>query len=340
MSELPAWWLFAGAALACALLAAPLRRWLLRRHMVDYPEARRSHSAPTPRGGGLACVAALALAWLIWPGAWSAWWQLMPAVLFMAAVGWIEDRHQLPLLWRFLAQVATAAALLAAVGGLATVAVFGHAIEAWWLWTALAGVAIVWLVNLYNFMDGSDGMAAGQGLWAGLIMAWLFASADQPQSAAFALAVAGAWGGFLVWNRPPARLFMGDVGALTLGATVAGCALAGAASGAISAWVSFMVSAVFVVDATATLLARVRHGEQWYTAHRQHAYQRLLDMGWGHGGVVGLYMLINVFVVLPVIAAALKWPHLDTMLAIGLAALLAVGWWVVQSAATEKNDKV
>ncbi len=339
MNDPHAWLLFTGAALATALVAVPLHGWLLRRRVMDYPESRRSHTAPTPRGGGLACVAALLLAWLAWPGAWSGWWQLIMVVVFMAAVGWLEDRHQLPALWRLLAQVAVAVALLAAVGGLTTIRIFGFAVDAWWLWTTLAAVAVVWLINVYNFMDGSDGMAAGQGLWAGLVTAWLFASAGQLQLAAFSLAAAGAWGGFLVWNRPPARLFMGDAGALALGALMAGCAVLGAASGSISVWVSFMVSGLFVVDATATLLARAVRGEQWYTAHRQHAYQRLLDLGWSHGGVVGLYMLINVFVVLPVIAAASRWPHLDTVLATGLAVLLAVGWWVVQSAATANNDK-
>lgn len=336
----PAFWLLlAGTALASGILTAPLRSWLLRRRMMDFPESRRSHAAPTPRGGGLACVAALVLAWLLWPGAWSEWWQLIAAVVFMAGVGWLEDRHALPARLRFVAQLSVAAALLAAVGGLGAIEVFGRAVDVWWLWTALGAVAVVWLINLYNFMDGSDGLAAGQGLWAGLVMAWLFDSAGEPQMAAFSLAAAGAWGGFLAWNRPPAGIFMGDAGSLGLGAVVAGCAVTGAATGAVSVWVSFMVSALFVVDATTTLLSRVLRGERWYTAHRQHAYQRLLDLGWSHGRVLGGYMLINVLVVLPVIAAALRWPHLDTMLAAGLVAVLALGWRVVQSAATQNNDK-
>lgn len=336
----PAFWLlFAGSAVASALLTAPVRHWLLRRRLLDLPGARRSHAIPTPRGGGLAIVATLVLAWLLWPGGLLAWWPPMVAVAGMALIGWLEDRMELPARWRFAGQLAIALWLVAAIGGVTRVDVVGITVDIPWLWNGLAVVGVIWLINLYNFMDGSDGLAAGQGLWAGLAFAVLFALAGYPQAAAFAVAAAGAWGGFLFWNRPPAGIFMGDVGSLALGTLVAAFAVIGATNGAVSIWVSFMVSSVFVVDATATLLARVARGERWYTAHRQHAYQRLLDRGWSHGQVMGLYLLVNVFVVLPGVVVAVRWPHFDTVLAAGLTVMLAVGWRVVQSAATVNNDK-
>ncbi|MDZ7789507.1 MAG: glycosyltransferase family 4 protein [Xanthomonadales bacterium] len=339
MIDLELWLLLAGAAVVSAGLTAPVRHWLLRKRLLDLPEARRSHVSPTPRGGGLALVITLTLAWFVWPGALSGWWQAMLAVLAMALIGWLDDRHPLPARLRFSGQLLVAVGLLAAVGGLRGLAVFGVPVDLPWLWTTLGVVGVVWLINLYNFMDGSDGMAAVQGLWAGLVIAFLFELGGESMLAAFALAMAGAWGGFLFWNRPPAGIFMGDVGSLALGAGVAACAVLGAATGSVSIWVSFMISALFVVDATATLVVRVVRGERWYTPHRQHAYQRLLDLGWSHGQVLGLYLLINLIVVLPVIAAAVRWPKLDTLLAAGLAAVLAVGWRVVQSAATVNNDK-
>jgi len=339
MIDLELWLLLAGAAVVSAGLTAPVRHWLLTKRLLDLPEARRSHASPTPRGGGLALVITLTLACLAWPGALSGWRQAMFAVLVMAGIGWLEDRHSLPPRLRFSGQMLVAIGLLAAVGGLRGIAVFGVPLDLPWLWTTLGVVGVVWLINLYNFMDGSDGMAAGQGLWAGLVIAFLFELRGEPMLAAFALAMAGAWGGFLFWNRPPAGIFMGDVGSLALGAGVAACAVLGAATGSVSIWVSFMISSLFVVDATATLIARVVRGERWYTPHRQHAYQRLLDLGWGHGQVLGLYLTINVIVVLPVIAAAVRWPKHDTLLAVGLAAILAVGWWFAQSAATVNNDK-
>ncbi len=339
ITDLGLWLLFVGAAVLSAGLTAPVRQWLLRKRLFDLPEARRSHASPTPRGGGLALVATLALAWLAWPGALSGWWPAMLALLTMALLGWLDDHHPLSARLRFCGQLLVAVGLLAAVGGLRGLAVFGVPVDAPWLWTPLAVVGVVWLINLYNFMDGSDGMAAGQGLWAGFVAGVLFELGGESTLAAFALALAGSWGGFLFWNRPPAGIFMGDVGSLALGAGVAACAVLGAATGSVSIWVSFMISSLFVVDATATLLARVVRGERWYTPHRQHAYQRLLDLGWSHGQVLGLYFSINVIVVLPVIAAAVRWPQLDTLLAAGLAAVLAVGWRVVQSAAKVKNDK-
>ncbi|WP_376696488.1 MraY family glycosyltransferase [Wenzhouxiangella sp. EGI_FJ10305] len=332
----PTGWLFLAGAMISAVLTWPLRRRLLRDRLLDLPGARRSHAEPTPRGGGLAIVAALVLIWVAWPGALAGWWQPMTVVVFMAVVGWLEDRHELLARWRFLSQFAVAVFLLYSVGGLHTVSVFGVPIGATWLWSGLGVVAVIWLINLYNFMDGSDGMAAGQGLWAGAVSAVLFELGGHSDLSAFALAAAAAWGGFLLWNRPPARIFMGDVGSLSLGAMVASCAVLGATTGAISIWVSFMISSLFVVDTTATLASRVRRGEQWYTAHRQHAYQRLLDLGWSHARVFGLYQLINVLLVLPIIAAVVRWPHLDTVLAAGLAVILAVGWRVVQSAATSE----
>ena len=339
MINLELWLLLAGAAVVSAGLTAPVRHWLLTKRLLDLPEARRSHASPTPRGGGLALVITLTLAWLAWPGALSGWRPAMLAVLVMALIGWLEDRHSLPARLRFAGQLLVAVGLLAAVGGLRGMAVFGVPLGLPWLWTTLGVVGVVWLINLYNFMDGSDGMAAGQGLWAGLVIAFLFELRGESMLAAFALAMAGAWGGFLFWNRPPAGIFMGDVGSLALGAGVAACAVLGAATGSVSIWVSFMISSLFVVDATATLVARVVRGERWYTPHRQHAYQRLLDLGWSHGQVLGLYLTINVIVVLPVIAAAVRWPKHDTLLAVGLAAVLVVGWRVAQSAATVNNDK-
>ena len=336
----PAFWLlFAAAAVGSALLTAPVRQWLLYRRMLDLPDSRRSHDVPTPRGGGLAIVSTLMLAWLCWPGGTAAWWQSMIAVIGMALVGWFEDRVELAARWRFLAQILVAVWLVAAHGGVASVDIAGATLASLWLWSGLAVIGVVWLINLFNFMDGADGLAAVQGLWVGLVFAGLFALSGSLQPAAFAVAAAGAWGGFLFWNRPPAGIFMGDVGSLALGASVAAMAVVGAAGGTVSIWVSFMVSSVFVVDATATLLSRVRRGERWYTAHRQHAYQRLLDRGWSHGQVMGLYLLVNLFIVLPGVVVAVRWPHFDTVLAAGLAVLLAVGWRVVQSAAKSNNDK-
>ncbi|NBB93106.1 MAG: glycosyl transferase [Gammaproteobacteria bacterium] len=335
----PTWLLPVASGLCVALLTWPLRAWLLRRRLLDMPEARRSHERPTPRGGGLAIALVMMLFWLALPDTRGAWMPVMCLVLAMAGLGWIDDRYGLATRWRLLVQAGGAAGFLWLVGGIPAVDWLGQAWVVPGLWTVLGAVAIVWLINLHNFMDGSDGLAAAQGSWCALVMAWLFFDSGESPLAALALVAAGAWVGFLFWNRPPARIFMGDSGSLALGALIAALAVMGSNTGAFSIWISLMLSSLFVVDATATLLWRVMKGERWYTAHRQHAYQRLLDLGLSHGQVVGVCTLVNVFLVLPLVVLGQRWPMADTLLAAGLTALLVVGWQVVQSAATVNNDK-
>jgi Fuc2NAc and GlcNAc transferase len=332
-------WLPVLTAVLTAVACRPLKPWLEGRAVLDLPGKRRSHDRPVARGGGLAVVTSLVAAWLIWPGALAAWKVPMAAILILGAAGWAEDRLRVAASLRLLVQLAAAGLLVLAAGGVSEIAFFGHDVTAPWLWSSLALVAVVWLINLYNFMDGSDGLAAAQGVWAGAVLAFLFGRAGESEPAMLSLALAGAFAGFLWWNRPPARLFMGDTGSLALGGAVAALAVSGLVTGAVTVWESFLVSALFIVDATATLLKRVVRGERWYTAHRQHAYQRLLVRGWGHGQVLLLYAGLNVIVVLPCILAAQRWPDADTVLAAGLAVVLAAGWGVVQSATTAHSDK-
>lgn len=327
------------AAICSALLTIPVRHWLKRRGLVDRPDPRRSHTRPTPRGGGLAVMAALVIMMIAWPLALQAWWQPMMLVVAMAALGWLDDRRDLAPGWRLGGQAVMVAIFIWLQGGIASVSLGGYEWHAIWLWTFLGGIAAVWLINMHNFMDGSDGLAAMQGVWTSVVMGVLLIRGGETGAGMFGLAIAGVYAGFLVWNRPPARVFMGDVGSLALGAAVACMALVGAASGTVSIWISLMVSSLFVVDSTATLLSRLGRGEQWYTAHRQHAYQRLLEYGWSHGGVLFLYTGINLLIVLPAVLVGVTWPHSDILLTGGLVVFLVAGWWVIQSATRTEKDK-
>ncbi len=322
------------AALITGLLTPFLRDWLIRRNLVDLPGARRSHSVPTPRGGGMAVVSAVIVANLV---SGLPWWPGLFLLLILGILGWVEDWHELSPLPRLAVQAVIAVLALWLIGPVTSVWIFGWMIHLPWFWTLLSGIAIVWLINLHNFMDGSDGLAAMQGFWSGLAMAGLMLRAELFIHAVFALALAGGYAGFLFWNRPPARIFMGDSGSMALGGGVALLALAGAASGEVSIWVSLIVTSLFVVDATATLARRVINGEQWYNAHRQHAYQRLIAAGWGHGSVLVLYGAINLGLVLPVTLLAIAHPQLEAMLAFILVGLLLGGWWVIQIATNREN---
>ncbi len=330
-------WLPLPLALVLAAVLTPLLRfWLLRRNLVDLPGERRSHDVPTPRGGGLAIAVAIAVALVLAPV--TVWWPGIVVLAVLALLGWCDDHFELPASVRLAVQAATAVLGLWWLGPVASVPMFGHDLHLPWLWTLLAGIAVVWLVNLHNFMDGSDGLAAMQGVWSGLAFAVILRMNGLDAVAAFALALAGGFAGFLLWNRPPARIFMGDVGSMALGGGVAMLALVGAVSGAVSVWVSLILTSLFVVDATATLARRVVRGEQWYTAHRQHAYQRLIVAGWNHGRVLALYAAINLLLVLPAACVAVVYPESGAVIAIGLVVLLAGGWWVIQSATTTENQ--
>lgn len=314
------------AMVLTVVLALPLRRWLVAKGLVDHPGERRSHQVATPRGGGLAMVAASLVAINVFAVSGPAVWGVSGLLFLLAGLGWLDDARELPVKWRFGLQVLIAAMMLAMTGTVNSVA-FGPLELNWpWLWSGLGLVAVVWLINLHNFMDGSDGLLAMQGLWTGLAMAALMHPTGGI-AALLAVVMAGACLGFLFWNRPPAKLFMGDSGSMLVGGVVGLLALSGAASGLISIWVSLIVSALFVVDATATLVRRVAGGRRWYTAHREHAYQKLISGGWSHGRVLLLYGSINVFIVLPVLLLAKRFPDQEMLLALGLVGSLTIAWW-------------
>ena len=271
------------AAAAAALTSAALtflmctagRRWL----SMDLPNSRSLHSSPTPRGAGLAIVAsAIAVGGagvMVGGGTRGLSWAVTGA-LAVAAVSWLDDRRSVAAGWRLL--VHASAASLFVFGAVGTVADAPLAIPspAIGLPAAMALVlAIAWATNLYNFMDGMDGFAGGMtaiGFGACAVLAWLN---DQPALAMPFAAVAGAAGGFLVFNLPPARIFMGDVGSSTLGFLAGSLGLLGVWHGAFAAPAVLLVFSPFILDASVTLLRRLLKGEHVWQPHRTHFYQRL-----------------------------------------------------------------
>jgi Fuc2NAc and GlcNAc transferase len=290
--------------------------------MIAHPGERQSHAIATPTGGGLGLVFSIIVTTLCLqlilplPGFW--WQNMLPGILLLAIVGWRDDKLPVSSLARLLVQLAASFWLLG----------FG------WSQFSLTGVAlficmivaIVWLMNLYNFMDGSNGMAGFQGVFTGLMLAVLFQIDGQYEMALIALAVAAACGGFLPLNFPRARVFMGDVASVPLGFIFASLAVYGIQTGSFSLPVFILIMSVFLVDATLTLLARALSGERWYTAHARHVYQRLIAQGWSHSQVLVVYQAINVILVLPAIVLANTYP-LYAMVTVGLTLLLLGTCW-------------
>jgi Fuc2NAc and GlcNAc transferase len=317
--------LFLLAVFAVAFVSTGLATWLVTRlGMLDLPGDRHSHSVATPRGGGLGIVLA------IMAGAWFSplvipvspfWWHcLAPAFLALALLGLLDDRYSLPIVLRLLVQLAASFYLLACFRQSGWVADS-------WLWMA-AGLFLVWMTNLYNFMDGSNGMAAMQAVFAGVVIAVLSFLAGDASAALLAAILVAACGGFLPWNLGRARVFMGDVGSISLGFLLGAMLIHGVLLGSFSPVVAWMVMAVFVCDSTLTLLARVIRGERWYTPHKQHTYQRLIAKGWSHLQVMWLYQLINLLLVVPGIVVAVNYPEWAGIIAISITSALAIAWFL------------
>jgi len=279
--------LAAAAFLASLVLTGALVSGRLPFAVLDHPNHRSLHVEPTPRGGGLAfgvaiCFALGAFAWF-GPGAGATVDWIMAGAVLVAAVSLADDRWRLHPGLRIPVHFAAATSLIGAglVPGLIEFPGSALALPAW-LGTLFALFYAVWLLNLYNFMDGMDGFAGGMaviGFGTYAILGW------QTGATAFAalnLIIAGAVGGFLVFNFPPARIFMGDVGASPLGFLAAALSLWATRDGLFPLWVGVLIFSPFIVDATVTLGRRLARRERVWEAHRSHYYQRLVRLGWGH----------------------------------------------------------
>lgn len=258
------------------------RRYALRRKLIDQPGARRSHIVPTPRGGGIAIAASALLAWA---GIFSA--QAIPAhviacivagLLLIAGIGWIDDHRPLSP-WSRLAVQALAA-------GLVAMALMMKGRESGEI--VLGFVTVMMLVNVWNFMDGIDGLATSQAMLVAAGWAWL----AWPSPVAWLLAaVAAACAGFLPFNFPRARIFLGDVGSGCLGYLLAIGLLWLPAESMRWPWLAWLALSAFLVDAVLTLWARILRGERWWTPHLQHAYQRWAHRSGRHAPVTLAYAL-------------------------------------------------
>jgi UDP-N-acetylmuramyl pentapeptide phosphotransferase/UDP-N-acetylglucosamine-1-phosphate transferase len=292
-------------------------RYANHRDLVDRPGPRRSHKQITARGGGIGIVVAvLAMAWFpstVLPpfDARGSSLSLASAIGFsmVAAIGWIDDHRPLGARVRIL--VHCAAALLLLLGALLSVTA-GANVEAFWKANAFASlliatvgallalIAIVWSINLHNFMDGINGLLACQCLFVFCALAALCVPSEA-DLARLCLVFAAATLGFIPFNFPRARIFMGDVGSGALGFLVAMSTLIALQHSWFLGVCALILSSAFVTDATCTLLSRMLRGRRWYSAHREHLYQWLARSGFSHAGVVGLYMGWNFIVVMPVL---------------------------------------
>ena len=257
-------------ALVTLLVTAILLFSKVGKTIQDIPNDRSLHTEPTPRIGGIGLMAGVLSAWALMLMS-LAWWVVLPAI-FLFGVSLLDDVRGLPVRLRLLAHCVAAAVLVLGAG------LAAHAV----LPALLVLLGVLWMTNLYNFMDGSDGLAGGMTFFGFTMygMAALMHGDDMQAMLNFSIGAAAL--GFLYFNFYPAKVFMGDAGSIPLGFLAAAMGLWGWQQQHWPAWFPLLVFSPFIVDATVTLMKRTLRGEKIWNAHREHYYQRLVQLGWGH----------------------------------------------------------
>jgi Fuc2NAc and GlcNAc transferase len=293
------YWLGGLALTLSFAVGLALIRVARRLRLVQVPNQRSSHQRTTPTGGGIAILSGSLVAGPFLAGDLLL---LSGAGLAMAALGLWDDLHEPPVWLRLLLQIAAAAALVVVAGPERIAALLGPYAP------FIVGLFAVWWINLFNFMDGIDGLAAAQAVFmlaGGVLITFLThqAWAAEPETLAM-VAIGGATLGFLALNLPPARLFMGDIGSYFLATMIFALALTTVMQGWVSLQSWLILGAAFVSDATVTLATRILRREEFWRAHRSHAYQRIARVWGGHGRVTAAFAAINVLFLLPLAVLA------------------------------------
>jgi Fuc2NAc and GlcNAc transferase len=314
--------LFILAGAMSFILTGILRGYAIKRKLLDIPNLRSSHAVPTPRGGGVAIVVvflfgvtALALFNAITISLLIA---LLGAGGWVALIGFVDDHGHISAHWRLIAHFAGAGWALVWLGGLPPLPMFGYMLDLGLVGDALAVFYLVWMLNLYNFMDGIDGIAGIEGLTAclGGVLLYLLPFSNGLEWLVPALLLASIVG-FLLWNFPSAKIFMGDAGSGFLGLMMGVLSIHAAWVDPAYFWGWVIMLGVFLVDATMTLLRRVVRGERIFEAHRSHAYQYAARKYGSHKIVSVVVGVINLVWLLPIaIVVGLGW--LDGLLGLVL----------------------
>jgi len=316
------WWLLPLVLLVSLLMTAGLRHYALKRNVIDVPNARSSHTIPTPRGGGVAIVVSFLLAMTVLMFTGTAHVHTLIGLVgggaLIAAVGFMDDHGHIPARWRLLGHFLAAGWILAWMGGLPPVNVLGWVVDLGLAGTLLAAVYLVWMLNLYNFMDGIDGIASIEAITVCLCAAGLYGLTGLGQHAVLPLLLACAVAGFLYWNYPPAKIFMGDAGSGFLGILLGGLSVQAAWVSPQMFWCWLILLGVFIVDSTYTLVRRLLRGDKVYEAHRSHAYQFAARRYGKHLPVTLGVAVVNVCWLLP-IAVSVALGALEGLLGVALA---------------------
>lgn len=324
---------------SATLLTGLIRRYAIRKSLIDIPNERSSHHLPVPRGGGLSIVLITLLAVILagFSGllAYHQVIALFGGGCFVGAIGWLDDHRDVSALLRMIVHCVAAIWTIYWLDGLGMMNLGFTEIDPGWFGNLLAVIAMVWLINLYNFMDGTDGIASVQAISTGSFVLLFFLTGKNTGLAMITLAMLGATTGFLLWNWSPAKIFMGDVGSGFLGYFFGALAIMGEKAGSAPILIWLILLALFFWDATLTLIQRFLSGEKWYAAHHSHAYQRFVQMGYSHERLALWFLAINVMILWPIAWFAMNYKTGMLVLALITAIFSAGLWFVIR----DKYDK-
>lgn len=281
-------------------------KFLVRHGIFDTPNERSNHTHPKPRGGGLAVLVVLLPSWvliyLLTGAAPPGFFAVLAATLMLAAVSWLDDVKNQPVVLRLIAQFAAVALGIGFTALSSESFLLFQGFLPDWLDHLFKALAWVWFVNLFNFMDGADGITGIETLAVGLGLALLaILTRDDFTGAAYPMMLAAVAAGFLLWNWAPSKIFLGDVGSVTLGYLVGWLLLITAAQGY---WIAaLLLPLYYLCDATITLCRRALRGEKIWRGHREHFYQKALLRGASHGWVSGNVLLHNIALMILALAS-------------------------------------
>ncbi len=297
-------WVILATFLISFLLTGYMRHYALKKNIIDNPNERSSHTVPTPRGGGVSIVITflLVLVGLMI----SHQLQLTMGLILVAAglgvavLGFLDDHGHINSMLRLVIHFLIAIGAVSFLGGFSDVTLFNGSLHLGWFANIIAILFLVWLLNLYNFMDGINGIASVEAITTLLSLAFIYLLLDTQLSSELLFIFAASVFGFVLWNFPKARIFMGDAGSGFLGLILGILALISLKTdpALFCAWIICL--GVFIVDATFTLIRRVINGHKMYDAHRSHAYQYASRKYNSHTTVTIGVLLINIFWLLPI----------------------------------------
>jgi len=314
--------IFSLASTYCLILLAKSKG------ILDIPGKRSSHVSPTPRGGGFSVVLAVTLCilWFVYDSGDQSNWAWFGATLFFVAlVGFIDDIKGLSACLRACLYVLFSLIYIISAHG------FDIATKIEVIQIILGALVLTWMINLYNFMDGADGVAGLQALIVAIPVTVILVFSKQFEIASLCLVIAASVLGFLVWNWAPAKIFMGDVGSCSLG-FIFGCLMYQThIDEIISIFFWLILMSMFLVDSTLTLLTRFLRGEKWYEAHCSHAYQRYLQLGNSHQKLAIGMLMVGIFYLWPLAYLMYHYPenklHITAIVYISMSLL----WYFVQN---------